>query len=53
MTNQLKYYGDPSSKGGGGEGVATYRVQLRTEYCQSFFINAASKLVNKLQAACD
>ena len=46
----------PSSKvvGAGGEGTATRGVRLSTEHCQSFvFINAASKLVTKLQATCD
>ena len=38
----------------GGEGTATLGVWLSTEHCQSFvFINAASKLVTKLQATCD
>ena len=39
----------PSPKVGGGEG----RVQLSMEHCQSFFINATSKLVTKLQATRD
>ena len=29
------------------------RVRLSTEHCQSFFINATSKLVTKLQATRD
>ena len=44
----------PSLKMGGGEGTATRRVQLHVGYGyawnQSFFINATSKLVTKLQA---
>ena len=40
-------------KGGGGEGTATGRVRLSTEYRQGFFINATSKLVTKLQATRD
>ena len=43
----------PSPWLGGGEGTATRRVQLSTEHCQSFFINATLKLVTKLQATCD
>ena len=43
----------PSPKVGGGEGTATCRVRLSTEHCQSFFINATSKLVTKLQATRD
>ena len=37
----------------GGEGKPTRRVPLGTEHCQSFFIDATSKLVTKLQATCD
>ena len=40
----------PPPKVGGGEGTATRRVRLSTEHSQSFFINATSKLVTKLQA---
>ena len=43
----------PSPPTWGGEGTATSRVRLSTEYCQSFFINATSKLVTGLQATCD
>ena len=43
----------PSPKVGGGEGVATRGVRLCMEHFQSFFINATSKLVTKLQATCD
>ena len=42
-----------SSKVGWGEDAATRRVWLSTERCQSFFINATSKLMTKLQATCD
>ena len=46
--------GSPSPKVGGGvEGTATRRVWLSTDHCQSFFINATSKLVTKLQATRD
>ena len=42
--------GSPSpTVGGGGEGTTTRRVRLS----QSFFINATSKLVTKLQATRD
>ena len=37
----------------GREGKPTRRVPLGTEHCQSFFIDATSKLVTKLQATCD
>ena len=37
----------------GGEGSAIRKVRLSTEHCQSFFINATSKLVTKLQATRD
>ena len=40
----------PSLKVGGGGG---WRVRLRKEYCQSFFINATSKLVTRLHATRD
>ena len=40
-------------RSGRGEGTAILRVRLSTEHCQSFFINATSKLVTKLQATCD
>ena len=43
----------PPKVGGGGEGKATSGVRLSTEHCQSFFINATSKLVTKLQATRD
>ena len=44
----------PSPKvGAEGKAIATCRVQLSMEYCQSFFINATLKLVTKLQATCD
>ena len=51
VTNQLKYRRDPPPLrwGGGGEGTTTRRVRLS----QSFFINATSKLVTKLQATRD
>ena len=42
--------------GGGGrgeEGMATLKVRLSTDHCQSFFINSTSKLVTKLQATHD
>ena len=39
--------------GRGGEGMATLKVRLSTDHCQSFFINSTSKLVTKLQAAHD
>ena len=35
------------------EGTATRRVLLSTKHCQSFFINATSKLVTKSQATRD
>ena len=41
--------GSPSPKVGEGEGTTTRRVRLS----QSFFINATSKLVTKLQATRD
>ena len=58
VTNQFKYRRDisrtlPFPQGGGVEGTATCRVRLSTEHCQSFFINATSKLVTKLQATRD
>ena len=40
-------------RSGGGEGSAIRKVRLSTEHCQSFFINATSKLVTKLQATRD
>ena len=43
----------PQGGGGGGEGTAIRRVRLSTEHYQSFFIDATSKLVTKLQATCD
>ena len=43
----------PQGGGRGGEGTATRRLRLSTEHCQSFFINATSKQVTKLQATCD
>ena len=43
----------PQGGGGGGEGTAIRRVRLSTEHDQSFFIDATSKLVTKLQATCD
>ena len=36
------------SVGGGGEGTATHKVWLSMENCQSFFINATSKLETHL-----
>ena len=42
----------PKAGGGGGEGTATRRVWLSKEHCQSFFINATTTLVTKLQATC-
>ena len=35
------------------EGTATRGLRLSTEHCQSFFINATSKLVTKSQATRD
>ena len=50
----LQFAGFPFSPGWEArEGTATRRVLLSTEHCQSFFINATSKLVAKLQATCD
>ena len=43
----------PYVGGGGGEGTATRKVWLSTKNCQSFFINATSKLETKLQATFD
>ena len=44
----------PNVGGGrGGEGMATLKVRLSTDHCQSFFINSTSKLVTKLQATHD
>ena len=43
----------PSPSWGGGEGTATRKVWLSTKNCQSFFINATSKLETKLQATFD
>ena len=37
----------PPLVGGGGEGMATRKVWLSTKNCQSFFINATSKLETK------
>ena len=53
VKNQLKYRRAPFPRVGGREGTATRRVRLSTEHCQSFFINATSKLVTKLQATRD
>ena len=43
----------PSLNVGGGEGTVARKVRLSTDHCQSFFINATSKLVTKLQATRD
>ena len=40
-------------RSGRGEGTAILKVRLSTEHCQSFFINATSKLMTKLQATRD
>ena len=43
----------PSLNVGEGEGMVARKVRLSTDHCQSFFINATSKLVTKLQATRD